>query len=296
MQRRFLPFILLIFLAAFALSAPLDEYFSLLKSGKYLEFRGKIVGFLKSKNAVTLILDDGETNCLKFKEFPSPIEIGKEVRLLAKLSQEEGIYEFIVMVNEGEARAKEEAQSKETKGQTFYFPIPASRGNLTSRGNAFPFTISEEIIEAYKKAVLYFNPRLDDNSARLIAQAILYFGVANNLDPRLVVAVIAVESGFDPKAVSPKGAMGLGQLMPKTAAGMGVKNPFDPLENISAAIRLIRGHLEKFEGDPQQLALALASYNAGSGAVKKYNGIPPYKETQAYIDKVTSLYKKICGY
>ncbi|MGB9797252.1 MAG: lytic transglycosylase domain-containing protein, partial [bacterium] len=147
-----------------------------------------------------------------------------------------------------------------------------------------------------KRAVLYFNPRMDDNSARLIAQAILSFSLENNLDPRLVVAVIAVESGFDPKAVSRKGAMGLGQLMPQTAAGMGVRNPFDPIENVAASIRLIRGHLEKFEGHPQQLPLALACYNAGSGAVKKYNGIPPYKETQAYINKVISLYKKICGY
>ncbi|MBC7326837.1 lytic transglycosylase domain-containing protein [bacterium] len=170
-----------------------------------------------------------------------------------------------------------------------------TRGNLTSRGMNIPYLLPEDIVNAYKKAVQYFNPKMDDNSARLIAQAILYFSLANKLDPRLVVAVIAVESGFDPKAVSPKGAMGLGQLMPQTAAGLGVKNPFDPLENIAGSIKLIRGHLEKFEGDPQQLALALACYNAGSGAVRKYGGIPPYKETQSYINKVISLYKKICG-
>lgn len=286
--------LLSILLSALAFSAPVDEYFSLLKTGKYIEFRGKIVGFIKSKNTITLLLDDNGTTATKFKSFPFPIEVGREVRILASLSQDEGIYEFVIMVNEGEAKVKEEREKRENQ-QVFYFPITQLRGNLTSRGG-LPYLIPEDIIEAYRKAVLYFNPRMDANSARLIAEAILYFSVANNIDPRLVVAVIAVESGFDPKAVSPKGAMGLGQLMPKTAAGLGVKNPFDPLENISASIRLIRGHLEKFEGSPQQLALALACYNAGSGAVRKYNGIPPYKETQAYIDKVISLYKKICGY
>lgn len=199
------------------------------------------------------------------------------------------------MVEEGEARVREEAEKKANSQQVFYFPVMQTRGNLTSRGMNIPYLLPEDIVNAYKKAVQYFNPKMDDNSARLIAQAILYFSLANKLDPRLVVAVIAVESGFDPKAVSPKGAMGLGQLMPQTAAGLGVKNPFDPLENIAGSIKLIRGHLEKFEGDPQQLALALACYNAGSGAVRKYGGIPPYKETQSYINKVISLYKKICG-
>lgn len=285
---------LLLLISVLALSSPLDDYFSLLKTGKYIEYRGKIVGFIKSKDTLTLILDDNGTKCVKFKEFPSHISVGKEVRILTEPSQEEGIYKFVIMVGEGEARAKEE-RDKRGNQQVFYFPVTQSQGNLTSRGSPL-FIIPEEMIEAYKKAVLYFNPRMEANSARLIAQAILYFSAANNIDPRLVVAVIAVESGFDPKAVSPKGAMGLGQLMPRTAAGLGVKNPFDPLENVSASIRLIRGHLEKFEGNPQQLALALACYNAGSGAVRKYNGIPPYKETETYINKVISLYKKICGY
>ncbi len=288
------PLFLFLLLSALAFTSPVEEYFSLLKRGGYLEFRGEIIGFIKSKNSLTLILRENGTTCIRFREFPSPINIGKEVRILTKPPNEEGIYEFVLMVSEGEARAREEREKKNNE-QVFYYPISSSPGNLTSRGG-LPFIIPEEIIEAYKKAVLYFNPRMDDASARLIAQAILYFSVANNLDPRLVVAVIAVESGFDPKAVSPKGAMGLGQLMPQTAAGMGVKNPFDPLENISASIRLIRGHLEKFEGDPYQLALALACYNAGSGAVRKYRGIPPYKETQSYIQKVVSLYRKICGY
>ena len=283
---------LILFLSALAL-ASVDDYFSLLKSGKCLEYRGKVVGYIKGGNFFTLILDDGATTCLKFKE-PLSVEVGQEIRLLTKPSSEAGIYEPLLVVKEADVRAKEEALKKQ---EIFYYPVPTSnKGNLTSRSLPNRFSIPEEIVEAYKRAVLYFNPRIDENSARMIARAILYFSVENNLDPRLVVAVIAVESGFDPKAVSSKGAMGLGQLMPQTAAGMGVRNPFDPIDNLSASIRLIRGHLEKFEGNPQQLALALACYNAGSGAVRKFGGVPPYKETQSYINKVISLYKKICGY
>lgn len=283
---------LILFLSALAL-ASVDDYFSLLKSGKCLEYRGKVVGYIKGGNFFTLILDDGATTCLKFKE-PLSVEVGQEIRLLTKPSSEAGIYEPLLVVKEADVRAKEEALKKQ---EIFYYPVPTSnKGNLTSRSLPNRFSIPEEIVEAYKRAVLYFNPRIDENSARMIARAILYFSVENNLDPRLVVAVIAVESGFDPKAVSSKGAMGLGQLMPQTAAGMGVRNPFDPIDNLSASIRLIRGHLEKFEGNPQQLALALACYNAGSGAVRRFGGVPPYKETQSYINKVISLYKKICGY
>jgi hypothetical protein len=284
--------ILILFLSALAL-ASVDDYFSLLKSGKCLEYRGKVVGYIKGGNFFTLLLDDGATTCLKFKE-PLSVEVGQEIRLLTKPSSEAGIYELLLFVKEADVRAKEEALKRQ---EIFYYPVPTyNRGNLTSRSFPYRFSIPEEIVEAYKRAVLYFNPRIDEDSARMIARAILYFSVENNLDPRLVVAVIAVESGFDPKAVSSKGAMGLGQLMPQTAAGMGVKNPFDPIDNLSASIRLIRGHLEKFEGNPQQLALALACYNAGSGAVRKFGGVPPYKETQSYINKVISLYKKICGY
>jgi soluble lytic murein transglycosylase-like protein len=81
--------------------------------------------------------------------------------------------------------------------------------------------------------------------------------------------------------------MGLGQLMPATARGMGVGNPWDYRQNLDGAVRLIQGHLTNNSGD---LALALACYNAGSGAVRRYGGVPPYAETQNYITKVVSLF------
>jgi soluble lytic murein transglycosylase-like protein len=110
----------------------------------------------------------------------------------------------------------------------------------------------------------------------------------HGLDPDLVLAVVAVESSFRPEAQSPKGAQGLMQLMPATAAELGVKNAFDPAENLDGGTRHLGALLTLYGGD---LTRALAAYNAGVGAVAKSKGVPPYRETQQYVRKVLKQYK-----
>ena len=107
------------------------------------------------------------------------------------------------------------------------------------------------------------------------------------LEPELLRAVVEAESNYDAGAISRKGAIGLMQLMPETARGMGVSDPFHPAENLEAGARYLRRLLDKYQG---QLPLALAAYNAGEKAVDRYKGIPPFPETQGYVNKVLKAY------
>lgn len=107
-----------------------------------------------------------------------------------------------------------------------------------------------------------------------------------HLDPAMIRAVMQTESSFNAMAVSPVGAMGLMQLMPAVAAEQGAEDPMDPRQNIMAGSRYLRQLLNAHRGD---VKLALASYNAGPGAVKKYGTVPPFKETRDYVKKITGL-------
>lgn len=105
----------------------------------------------------------------------------------------------------------------------------------------------------------------------------------NGIDPALLKGLVQQESGFDPNARSGAGAVGLTQLMPGTAASLGVTDPTDPAQSLQGGARYLREQLDRFGGDER---LALAAYNAGPGAVTKYGGVPPYAETQGYVNKV----------
>ena len=122
--------------------------------------------------------------------------------------------------------------------------------------------------------------------AELITRAAARAG----LPPEIVHSVAKAESAYRADAVSPKGAIGLMQLMPGTAAELNV-NPYDPAENADGGARYLRDLLIKYENDPHQVSKAVAAYNAGPGAVDKYNGVPPYRETIQYVNRVLKQYE-----
>src|SRR5574344_176095 len=108
-----------------------------------------------------------------------------------------------------------------------------------------------------------------------------------DVDEKLIQAVIKQESGFNSKDRSKAGAMGLMQLMPSTAKHLGVKDPFNPVQNVEGGVKYLKSMLNKYHGN---VILALAAYNAGSGAVDKYDGVPPYAETQNYVKNILANY------
>lgn len=150
--------------------------------------------------------------------------------------------------------------------------------------------ISEEIKPELKEAI-ELKSKIDLKSQSTnIDELIETFSEKYGIDGDFIKAIIKQESGFNPNATSKKGAMGLMQLMPKTAQSLGVIDAYDPSQNIEGGVKYLKGLLDRFDNNQE---LALAAYNAGPNAVKKYGGIPPYKETQNYVKAIMATYNKV---
>lgn len=171
--------------------------------------------------------------------------------------------------------------------------MAAERGNERAReilpyisrgaGSAIPPCMSEEM------KVMTTESRAMPAVRKDIELIVQEWAPQYSIDPQLVMALIAVESSFDPAAVSPKNAQGLMQLIPATAARFGVKNVFNAVDNLKGGLAYLRWLMAYFKGD---VALVLAAYNSGEETVERYRGIPPYKETRDYVQRITSLYTK----
>lgn len=153
----------------------------------------------------------------------------------------------------------------------------------------------EKEVEEWYKWICSFNRRLPQQVAGMYAATVFQYSRYYRIDPRLVLAIVGAESGFEKDAISKVGAIGLGQLMPGTAAQMGITNPRDPAQNLLGCVRYLYTEMKRWSGYPDQLPRVVASYNAGAGAVQQYNGVPPYAETKAYVVYVHSLYRELGG-
>ena len=158
--------------------------------------------------------------------------------------------------------------------------LPIAAPAATTTVPATPSTIA-----AYASVLHEYNPALPDWQSKDLARHLLMTAQRWHIDTNMLAAIVSVESSWHTHAVSYAGAIGLGQLMPGTAARLGV-NPHDPAQNLSGAARYLRGLLERFGANPHRYELTFAAYNAGPQAVEEYGGIPPYGETQHYVLKV----------
>ncbi len=276
-------------------------------TGKTVEIRGSISGLLKGggrSGGSVIVSSPHDTYIVGVDSFPVD-NPGCEVACLVSVgkgcTQSLSDLQLVACTSLGPLRRAEEIATPPTSRHVVT-PEVTRQSNVRTKTAAHGYLTVEDFVRAYRNAINYFNKNLSTSQADTIARSILGFSQRYQVDPRLVCAVILAESHFRTSATSRAGARGLGQLMPGTAARMGIDNAYDPVQNIHGSVRYIKGMLDRMSGNKQwndltwnDLALALASYNAGPGAVERHGGIPPYKETQNYVRRVTSVYKRLCG-
>lgn len=304
------------------------EALNSLSGTKILEIKATVKGIVKigDKSAIFLDNSDGSSLTINCKGIPDWISDGGAigVRMIIKASRPEEFSELEAqlvaavpeaMISPYDAKAQPVASkttsSKASKGSDsgLYGTIGRGGSRVEYRTASSPSrsssprgagrTVSkEQAIPEYADFIHDHNKRLSPEMCYKIAESVITFSLQYGVDPRLVMAMAVAESGFNPSATSHSGAQGLLQLMPGTARGLGVSDSYDIVQNVFGAVKLISGHLNQYMkqtgGDPEQsLYLALAAYNAGSGAVRKHGGVPPYRETQNYVRKIAILFGQL---
>lgn len=271
-----------------------------------LELKGIVSGVFRDESGSSMFLRQSDGGNVLLQGGPGgslPVS-GEYVRALAAL-EPNGKFRLIAAVTEAEIGSAEvEAPKAVPKPAAAPAKPPVlakmpqrwpvaqhGRSTLNSRNGNY---VDPRIHDLYKQVVQSFNPRLTEAQATLIARSIVESSYERGVDARFIMAIFATESGFKVNAKSRAGAMGIGQLMPGTARDLGVRNAYDPEQNIQGAVKLIQQHWQTYSQKTDDfgkfISLVCAAYNAGPGAVKKYGGVPPYKETQNYIVKVAKWY------
>jgi len=251
--------------------------------GNLLQLFGVVEGLFAAgeKRTILLRLLDKKTVDVECKGDRSEARPKARVRCLVKPVGSIGRTRFELVDITADSTPLDLLQSAALAALNFPVTDPAeiARSAEELRRTAPMPTRGGDPVLLIKRAIAYLNPKLSAKEVATLGDSIFAYSTKYRVDPYLVVAVIAAESRFNPRARSYKGAMGLGQLMPATAAAHGV-DPYDPVANLEVAIRILRRNLDKYNDDWYK---ALAAYNAGCGAVDRYNGVPPYRETRNYL-------------
>jgi len=278
---------------------------------RFIEIRGLVKGSYSSPGMSGILLEHPSTEPIAIEADTVPnwlVGVEREARFILRVERAEITNPLrLVMIAASPVEAtpdlvpaapKVVAAKSKPKPTAAKTPIGRGYKNLASRSGTRTWTLPiSEVTPIYASFIQARNPRLSSRESTRIAEGVVGFSVNYGVDARLVMSVIMVESGFDPFATSRKGAMGLGQLMPRTAAGLGVRSAYDTAENLYGMIKHLRRLLDKYNGqtgDSQRaLQLSLAAYNAGEGNVRKYGGIPPFSQTQNYVRKVINIYAQL---
>ncbi|MBN2082464.1 lytic transglycosylase domain-containing protein [bacterium] len=220
-----------------------------------------------------------------------------------------GLEPYVAERKAAEARNKYTPQYQPTAPPDEPSWAGLAHGDLSgyrSSMNSMP-VLAEQLVDfgthedQYAAVIKGINKKLSDNEARIIARSILTYCQQTSygdkaefwVDPRLIMAIVRAESAFKPRAVSKVGALGLGQLMPATAKNFGIKDPFDPIQNLYGCVKYNEREMYRWRDHKNWLDLVIASYNAGAGAVQKYGGIPPYDETRNFVRIVKKYYYEL---